>query len=195
MLPMLSIDNPVFKLSVVNRQHCSVCRLRTLSILSMENPPLKLFAVDRQHCSACRLTTFLLTFSGCDVVGSPIIEITTDIGLKKLPDGEVGSPHAHTISPGVREMGEDKEGKLGGFGNGGVGAAEKGDPALPKNVESDSSSDSDDSLSDLNELEEESLLVPAKVEEVRKARRLSQLNYCLFNRVDGRGGGYQLFVC
>ena len=71
----------------------------------------------------------------------------------------------------------------------------KGDPASPKNVESESSSDSDDSSSDLNESEEESLLVPTEAEEVRKARRLSQLNYCLFNRVDGRGGGYQLFVC
>ena len=42
----------------------------------------------------------------------------------------MGSPHAHAISRGVREMGEDKEGKLGGFGDGGVGAAEKGGSRL-----------------------------------------------------------------
>ena len=56
----------------------------------------------------------------------PIIESTTDIGLKTLPDREVGSPHAHAVRCGVREMGEDKEGKLGGVGDCGVGPAGKG---------------------------------------------------------------------
>ena len=92
-------------------------------------------------------------------------------------------------------MGEKKGEKLGGVGDCEAGAAEKGDPPSPKNVESDSSSDSDNSFSDPNESEEELLLVPAETEEVRKAGRRFQPKYYLFNRVDGRGGGYRLFVC
>ena len=124
-----------------------------------------------------------------------IVETTTEIGFTKAPDAEVGSPNACVASRGVHEMGEDEEGKLGGVGDGGVGAAEKGDPASPKNVESESSSDSDNSSSDSNESEEESSPVPEKAEEVRKARRRFQRNCYLFNRVDGRGGGFRLFIC
>ena len=147
----------------------------------------------------------------------PIIETTTDIGLKKAPpDGEVGSPHARAVSRGVGKMGQDEDGKVGGAGDGGGGDAEKGDPPSPKNVEeglfnnttpsskntstdslsgeSESSSDSDNSSSDSNGLVEVAGPVPAEAEEVKKARRRFQRNRYIFNTVDGQGGGFRLFV-
>ena len=58
----------------------------------------------------------------------PIIETTTDIGLKKALDGEVGSPHARAVSRGVGATGQDEEGKLGGAEDGGGVPRERGIP-------------------------------------------------------------------
>ena len=48
--------------------------------------------------------------SGHDVVVPPIVETTTEIGLKKVADGEVGSSPAHAVSRGVGARGQDEEG-------------------------------------------------------------------------------------
>ena len=125
-----------------------------------------------------------------------IVETTTEIGLKKAADGEVGSSPARAVSRGVGATGQDKEGKIGGAEDGGVGDAGEGDPPNPTNVEegnfdsttqrlkntspdsssgeSESSSDSDESSSDSNESAEELPLVPTKVAEVRNATHCFQ---------------------
>ena len=69
------------------------------------------------------------------MVVPPIVETTTEIGLKKVEDEEVGSSPARAVSRGVGARGQDEEGKIGGAEDSGVSAAGKLDHPNPRNVE------------------------------------------------------------